>query len=326
MEFQHFKAGTDDSGRRIDKILRRFLPEESLSQVYKSLRKGLIKVNGKKCDGNYRVSENDDIQVAQFLLSEKDLQFSPDDFTPLSEDIVLFRNNDFLILNKPYDISVQPGNGLKSLSEMVEEDYAFHHENPDSLSFRCGPLHRLDRKTTGIIVFSQSLRGAQWFSESIKNHISKKTYVGLCCGNLESYQCWDDSVNKPETESSFKTVEINASEDGKRALTYVYPLEHGIYDGKAVTLVKFVIVTGRTHQIRAQASFHGFPLLGDTAYGGSPLDLKKTGQSFFLHAYRLEFPDERPEGLADVIECPVSDKFKKILSLSLINENFSVKI
>lgn len=326
MDFKHFKAGTDDSGRRIDKILRRFLSEESLAQVYKSLRKGLIRVNGKKCDGNYRVSENDDIQIAQFLLSEIKKEVPSGIFSPLPEEIVIFRNNDFLILNKPYDISVQPGNGLKSLSEMVDEDYSFHHKNPDSLSFRCGPLHRLDRKTTGIIVFSQSLRGAQWFSESIKIHTSKKIYVGLCCGNLKASQCWEDSLKKNENESAFKTVEVNAPENGKQALTCVTPLGHGNYDGKAVTLVKFEIITGRTHQIRAQSAFHGFPLLGDTAYGGNPLDSKKTGQDFFLHAYRLEFPEDRMEGLPAVIECPVSDKFKKILSLSLINENFSVKI
>ena len=70
MDFIHFTAGKDDSERRLDRVLRNFLSEEHLSSIYKSLRKGLIKVNGKKCDGNFRISQGDDIQIAVFLLKE----------------------------------------------------------------------------------------------------------------------------------------------------------------------------------------------------------------------------------------------------------------
>ena len=74
-----------------------------------------------------------------------------------------------------------------------------------------------------------------------------------------------------------------------------------------------MIKTGRTHQIRAQAAFHGFPLLGDTAYGGQKIDAKRFGQEFFLHAHELHFPKDNPLGLAESITAPISQAFEKIL-------------
>ena len=333
MNFAHFKAGKDDSGRRFDRIIRRFLNEESISSIYKSLRKGLIKLNGKKSDGSTKVFEGDDIQIADFLVSkseknaENNFQDEAKNAKPLPESMIIFRNEDFLILNKPYDIAVQGGNGKKSLSDMVKSDFEFHHQKKDSLSFSPGPLHRLDRKTSGILVFSQSLKGAKYFSEIIKNHTARKIYIGLCQGNLKSEQSWNDEISKSEeTESkknAFKTVKIGAeNENSKTAVTHASPLAHGIFpDAKKteVTLVKYEIETGRTHQIRAQSASHGFPLLGDTAYGGEKIDASKYGRDFFLHAAALILPESK-------IECEISENFKKILSDSLINISNGITI
>uniref|UniRef100_UPI0025FF1F8F RluA family pseudouridine synthase n=1 Tax=uncultured Treponema sp. TaxID=162155 RepID=UPI0025FF1F8F len=294
MNFKHFKAGMDDSGRRLDRVLRRFLSEENLSSIYKSLRKGLIKVDGKKCDGNFRVSEGSDLQIADFLLkSDSQSQKAPDsnecqDFSLNS--LVIFKNDFILILNKPYDIPVQPASSFKgkSLAEIVQEEYQSSHKMA-SLSFKTGPLHRLDRKTTGLLAFSQNLQGAQWFSEKIKSHEIQKVYLALLEGNLTENQIWEEKIDKSEISNEqgamrkdsgkFHTVSVN-SDEGKMAHTEVTPLSHGLFLGKAVTLARVLIKTGRTHQIRAQAGFHGFPLLGDTAYGSGKIDSKKWGQDF----------------------------------------------
>ncbi len=335
MNFVHFKAGKDDSGRRFDRIIRRFLSEESISSIYKSLRKGLIKLNGKKCDGSAKVFEDDGIQIADFLVSKNEKASGQNLYKnekiakPLPESMVIFRNEDILILNKPYDIASQGGNGKTSLSDMVKSDWEFHHQKKDSLSFSPGPLHRLDRKTSGILVFSQSLKGAKYFSEIIKNHTARKIYLGLCQGNLKSKQSWNDEISKTESEDSksqkntFKTVEIGAgNENSKTAVTHAYPLAHGIFHGAKkteVTLVKYEIETGRTHQIRAQSAKHGFPLLGDTAYGGEKIDASKYGRDFFLHAAALILPESK-------IKCEISENFKKILSDSLINPDKGIII
>ena len=331
MDFTHFTAGKDDSDRRLDRILRRFLSEENLSSLYKSLRKGLIKVNGKKCDGNFRIKEGDTIAIADFLLGKtcpKEAGGKSDDvkaesFEPsylkenkFIESITIFKNEALLILNKPYDIPVQPSSSSKgtSLAEIVQKDYELSHKNT-SLSFRTGPLHRLDRKTTGLIAFSQNLEGAKWFSEKIKSHEIQKVYLALLEGKLTEKTVWEDDLHNATAarQGAFHTVSVSADGEGKNAYTEVTPLSHGIFNKKSVTLARILIKTGRTHQIRAQAAFHGFPLLGDTAYGGQKIDVKRIGQEFFLHAAELHFPKDNSLGLAESITAPIPQTFEKIL-------------
>ncbi|MBR4321971.1 RluA family pseudouridine synthase [Treponema sp.] len=371
MDFKTFKAGKDDDGRRLDKVLRRFLSGENLSSLYKSLRKGLIKVNGKKCPGEFRLSEGDEIKVVDFLLppqvlaNEKNESYSPRESSEKEskfiESITIFKNESLLILNKPYDIPVQPSSSSKgaSLAEIVQKDYEISHKNT-SLSFRTGPLHRLDRKTTGLIAFSQNLEGAKWFSEKIKSHEIQKVYLALLEGKLTEKAVWEENIQKVESgklkvengkrkvesfsfgkvsgfgegfscgedscfkeagnfetktlQGAFQTVSVSSGGDGKAAYTEVTPISHGIFNKKSVTLARILIKTGRTHQIRAQASFHGFPLLGDTAYGGQKIDAKRFGQEFFLHAAELHFPKDNPLGLAESITAPIPQSFEKLLA------------
>ena len=326
MDFKTFKAGKDDDGRRLDKVLRRFLSGENLSSLYKSLRKGLIKVNGKKCPGEFRLSEGDEIKVADFLLpleltNEKNESYSPrkssEKESKFIESITIFKNETLLILNKPYDIPVQPSPSSKgnSLAEIVQKDYEITQKN-SSLSFRTGPLHRLDRKTTGLIAFSQNLEGAKWFSEKIKNHEIQKVYLALLEGKLTEKAVWEDDLHNATAsrQGAFHTVSVSSGGDGKAAYTEVTPISHGIFNKKSVTLARILIKTGRTHQIRAQAAFHGFPLLGDTAYGGQKIDSKLYGQEFFLHAAELHFPKDNPLGLAESIAAPIPQSFEKLLA------------
>ena len=329
MDFTHFTAGKDDSDRRLDRILRRFLSEENLSSIYKLLRKGLVKVNGKKADGNFRVSEGDDIQIADFLLSSASSgseKQGAESASPLSKNIIIFKNESILILNKPYDIPVQPSSSKgASLAEIVQKDYELTHQK-NSLSFRTGPLHRLDRKTTGLIAFSQNLEGAKWFSEKIKTHEIRKIYLAILEGKLKEKCVWEDRIQKlamsneelgisncKARDEGFHTVSVNSSDEGKFAHTEVEPVSYGVFNGKDVTLARVLITTGRTHQIRSQCAYHGFPLLGDTAYGGSKIDSKRFGQDFFLHASELYFPKDNPLGLPEKIITEFPKSFTQII-------------
>ncbi|MBO4387217.1 MAG: RNA pseudouridine synthase, partial [Treponema sp.] len=99
------------------------------------------------------------------------------------------------------------------------------------------------------------------------------------------------------------------------AVTKAYPLEHGKWNGKDVTLTRFEIPTGRKHQIRAQSAFHGFPLLGDRAYGGTSIK----GHEFYLHAVQVEFPAENALLLPPKIHLPLPAEFLNFLNSALIN-------
>lgn len=305
MEFIHFKIGKDDDGRRLDRVIRKFLSEDNLSQLYKSLRKGLIKVDNKKQSPDYRVSENSELLIADFLIknNQKKQEINTKHFVNIS-NISVFQNEHLLILNKPYDITVHP-----ELSNIVQNQFLNDKNKRTSLSFNSGPLHRLDRKTTGLIVFSQSLIGAKYFSELIQKHNVKKTYLAILEGKLPQEYYWTDSIEKKDEKGNhFHTVQVNTNtEKSKLTETKVIPLAYGKYNQLDITLAEFVIGTGKQHQIRAVSSFHGYPLLGDVAYNA-----KKIAENrFFLHAYKLNFP-ENSLGIPEEIICDLPKEFVKI--------------
>lgn len=320
MKFEKFEAGPGDNGRRADRVLRRFLPAASLSSVYSSIRKGFIRINDKKIGADSRVFQGDILSVASFLLEQQNTAAA--DVHPVCKFPyeIIFKNDHFLVLNKPYDIAVQ---GKNSIADDVAAYYASVKDKmPASLSFAPGPLHRLDRKTTGVLFFSWSLEGARCFSDLMASHELEKKYIGIVQGNVSSAYEWEDFIEKESDDSSaFHTVRVvkTPEQGGKRAYTKAEPLDRGIYNGTPVTLVKFTIQTGRMHQIRAQSSFHGFPLLGDTAYGGRALD---GNQDFYLHAYEVCIPDNR-FGLPVSVKAGISTNFKKMLNTLLINRRKS---
>ena len=317
MDFTHLTAAGDDEGRRLDKVLRKYLDASSLSSLYKSLRSGLIKVNGKKEDASYRLSSGDDIQIATFLTSRHSEKKTGH---ALDSSLILFRNEHFLVLNKPYDLPSQDGGSGKSLSSMVAEDWQ-STEHP-SLSFSPAPLHRLDKKTTGVLVCSQSIEGARYFSEKIQSHEARKVYLAIVEGRLESKEHWEDYLSEAEQKGGrFFTVKVTNAADGKLALTDAIPLARGSYKGRDLTLVQVEILTGRHHQIRCQAAYHGHPLLGDRAYGAAYGE-----KDLFLHAFRMSFPDNNGLGLPCEITAPISTKFQKMLESTLIKWDGRIKI
>lgn len=324
MEFIRFKTGKDDEGRRLDRIAKKLLSEENLSQLYKALRSGLIKVNEKKQKGEYRIQKGDEIKIASFLAENAVLadKKNQEKITPLPEEWIVLRTQELLFLNKPYDLPVQKSKaGEQALNVLVQEDYDFFNSQNTrkSLSFRTGPLHRLDRRTTGLIAFSQNLEGAQAFSKAIQEHRIKKTYLAIVEGALEKTEIWTEKISRNEKDlnsSKFHTVSVNSgSKNSKESNTTAIPLAYGKYKGIQVSLVKFIISTGRTHQIRATSAYHSHPLLGDTVYGARRISER---QNLFLHSYSLEF-QENLFSLPKKIVCPPGENFVSVLKSALIN-------
>jgi len=314
VEFRKFEAGPGDDGRRLDRVLRRFLLEESLSQLYSSVRRGFVRVNDKRAEPGTRICSGDVLSVASFLLSAEQPAAEPDAGRAVLPYQIIFKNDHFLVINKPYDVPVQQsGSERSALGERIADAYRIEAAGRNaSLSFTAGPLHRLDRKTTGVLFFSWSLEGARWFSEQMAAHRLEKKYLGLVQGTLSSAETWEDLLEKEDVSgTSFRTVRI-VSSGGKAALTKAEPVAAGTYGGMPVTLVQFTIGTGRMHQIRAQSSFHHVPLLGDTAYGGMPV---REAQDFFLHAREVYIP-ANTLGLPPVLEAPLSAAFAAVLHTS----------
>lgn len=316
MDFEEFKTGKDDEGRRLDKVVRIFAPELPLNTIYKSLRKGLIKINGTKTRPEYKIQSDDVIQVAKVLLQgnlqekqavpvEKAFQDSP------VLKMIVFENEHFLILNKPAGLNVHSSRkNQPSLEEYVTQYYK-NTRNNTSLSFKPGPLHRIDRYTQGLVCFSMSIKGAQWFGKNMADHMIKKTYYAVVEGIVNQTETWNDMLENTEEKGisrDFHKVKIagdsaphiqQPQEKDKECITTITPVKTFKKDSLDLTYAQFNIETGRHHQIRAQSAFHGHPLHGDTAYGGH-----KTSDydgEFFLFAAKIDFP-QNDLGLPQTIE------------------------
>ena len=280
MDFTDFNTGKDDIGRRLDKVIKIFLPTIPLSNLYQSLRKNLIKVNGKKQKPDYKIAADDVLSIADVLLKQYSVQNKADFVKASAENsiniknLIVFENENILILNKPAGINVQKAKKDEvSLAEFVTQYYE-NTRGKQSISFKPGPLHRIDKQTSGLICFSMSLEGARWFTEQMKEHQIKKMYSATVEGIVSQSQTWTDYIIKEdETGDDFHTVKVLSGlekaipQSAKECITTIIPVETFTKDGFDFTKCDFQIETGRQHQIRAQSAFHGHPLAGDTAYG-----------------------------------------------------------
>ncbi len=305
-----FVIEENDANRRIDRVLRKFLEKESLSQIYSAIRKGYIRLNGKKLKQGQITKNGDKLEIAKFLLERKNsteatkatnnktknkLNEEIQENKPTDEDLdIILKTRDLLFINKKQGQIVH---GKDSISEMILK---YHMPKQESLSFKPGPLHRLDKDTSGIICFSQSLKGAQAFSQAIKTKKLNKYYLGIIEG------------------VGIKPI-LNSPIEGKACKTLCKVIKSN--KEKNLSLVEFKLITGRKHQIRIQCQKAGHPLLHDRKYGskqGHKNNDKNKAAKYFLHAQRIEFDDELLalesfKGLPKVINAELAKDFRQFL-------------
>lgn len=262
-----------------------------------------MRLNSKKIPPNHLTQKGDELSVAAFLLENEKPETKRRENPPCAvprhsasenplrnfsvEEIIVFQNEHIVFLDKPFGISVH---GKDSLEEIFSKSF---QKSAKSISFRQGPLHRLDKNTTGLIAFSASLSGAKWFSEKMRNHEIKKSYLGIVEGKISHEQVWRDEI------------------EGKDAHTIARPLAHGNFGGVDLTFAEYKILTGRKHQIRAHGAAHGHPLFGDEKYGGKGRRAPARGQ-YFLHAYKMEFP-ENELSLPNFLKIALPENFSEFL-------------
>jgi len=325
-------AGIDDAGRRLDRILRKALPDVPLSALHRLLRKGLVLVNGSPARGGDLVSMGSLIELPQDKLkSVPSINHHKEDKTAALRQLplqILWEGSGLLILNKPAGLAVHGSAGSPAeRPNSVGEDTLnrrvqayLYGKLPPSLSFKPGPLHRLDKPTSGIVVFGTSLEAARWFSALLAQGKICKRYLAILEGELTRGEVWEDtlvrdtSARKTTAAASSSSPAANGGggKGGRRAFTRVTPLACA----RKYTFARLEIETGRTHQIRSQASFHGHPLAGDRKYGGASFGKGARRGSFFLHAAELELPqtpEEKPDlkGVPRFISAPLPELFSK---------------
>ncbi|MCR5665799.1 MAG: RluA family pseudouridine synthase [Eubacterium sp.] len=308
---KEFTIGPNEAGQRMDKFLVKYLPQASKGFLYKMLRKKNITLNKKKATGQEMLRQNDLIQI--FFSDETFAKFSGEQVStyPTASLDIIYEDDDLLVINKPAGmLSQKAGKNDVSANEyligyMLETGQLTTQQ---LTSFHPSVVNRLDRNTSGLLLFGKSLAGLQNYSKALKERSLQKYYLCIVKGELSDKIKLDGFLKKDEKSNK---VSIFAKEiaGSKRITTEYEPVT--IYDG--YTLLKVHLITGKPHQIRAHLSHIGHPLLGDVKYHGiakielpghETLPVKRQ----MLHAYELIFEDGR------TLTAPLPKDFKQILN------------
>lgn len=285
------KVTLQEEGQTIYKFIRKHLNKAPLSFIEKLFRLKDVKVNKKRVNKSFVISKDDIIEI---YLNEKQY----DEFTSLRDEVklkqvpnIIYEDGNILIVNKPSGLLVHGDKNEKRitltnivLSYLSEKgEYSFN-----SNMFTPSLAHRIDRNTSGLVVFGKNIKALQALEDIFKDHsLINKHYYALVKGRLKEEGIIDKALLKDEAKSIVKIVDENKG--GKKAITKYKVKETFSF----CSLVDVCLLTGRTHQIRVHFASINHPLLGDNKYGDFALNKeffkKFKYQNQFLHAYKLEF-------------------------------------
>lgn len=274
MEKNVFIIEDKDQGKRIDKYLSEAFQDKSRSFIQGLIEKDGIKVNNKIPKSNYKLKSLDEIEV---ILPEPEMLKVDAEEIPLD---ILYEDEDVIVVNKKQGMVVHPAPG--NYNGTLVNALLYHCKDLSSINgvIRPGIVHRIDKDTSGVLVVAKNDESHNKLSEQLKDHSMKREYYALVEGRLKSEK---GTIDKPLARNKKDRLKISVAEGGRRAVTHYEVLER--YNG--CTLIKCVLETGRTHQIRVHMASIGFPLIGDPLYGFKKQKFKLNGQ--MLHAKTLGF-------------------------------------
>ena len=285
----------DSDNQRLDEFLRQKLPEEikkecSNSKIRRLILAGAVQVNGKfvkrpafELRGKSNISVNFDEEKFFYEKQPEDAAFE------MSDDVVLYEDENLIFVNKPADFPVeQTITGNRANLHDVVVDFLWRRNpelrNPPYV----GIMHRLDRTTSGVILFTKTRAVNKEVSELFQSHNLTKQYLAIVEDNGRHNDGENFTVelymNRITGKSrQGKWGEVSKARGGQYSKTDFRVLKKITVEGRPCLLLECTLHTGRTHQIRVHLACRGLPILGDELYGGPPAN------RLYLHAFRLAF-------------------------------------
>lgn len=303
---RYVDASEGDVGQRLDNFLMRVFRAVPKSHVYRVLRKGEVRVNGKRAKPETRIAAGDRIRIPPIRVDTEPRESKPSNsLQSFISTAVIHEDRDLLIINKPSGVAVHGGSGLAF--GVIE---ALRAARPELIELEL--VHRLDRDTSGVLVLAKRRAALREMHAALREREMTKRYLALVCGR------W--GLGKKTLELPLLTNQKQGGErmvrvhpEGQSAHSVFVPKQHF---GRLATLMDIEIGTGRTHQIRVHAAYAGHPVAGDEKYGDKacndslrPFGLKR----MFLHAQSLQFV--RPGTTEQfTITAPLSEELQTVLN------------
>ncbi len=314
--------GENQGNQRLDRFLKKYFAKATLSYIYKLIRKD-IKVNGKRKKPESILEVGDELVIYMSEEEAKSLQKEVKRVTAKKQFTIIYEDENILIAQKPFGLLTH-GDGHEKKNHLANQviDYLISKGEYDprvDKTFTPSPANRLDRNTTGLVLFGKKAAALQELNMMIRERDAiEKIYMTIVSGTIGEKMELRDSMVKNQRTNTVTIVD----DGGKGMETDITPIAHGsIGSGKDYTLVEAKIRTGRTHQIRVQLAGSGHPIIGDIKYGKPAINnymkSKYDLTTQLLHAYKLVFAECRADGPLGYLQgkefvCPPPERFQRI--------------
>ncbi|MCC7304916.1 MAG: RluA family pseudouridine synthase [Alphaproteobacteria bacterium] len=300
---RHIKVSDDDDGQRLDRWLKKRVPDIPYGLVQKLIRQGQLRVDGKRAKADTRLKAGQDVRLPP--VKERAPGEKPklgDKAAAFIKSLVIYDDGEVIAINKPFGLATQGGTNTR------------HHVDGmlDALKNKQGVrprlVHRLDKDTSGVLLLARSAKVARELGEAFKGRDIKKIYWAV----VSPVPSTPEGVIRAPIGKGVgrdKDKMIVDEEEGKKAYTDYIVLEQ---TGDDAAFVAFWPRTGRTHQIRLHAQVMECPIVGDVKYGASAENIAGMGLSnrLHLHARRVILPHPVKKGKLD-ITAPLPDDLLK---------------
>jgi 23S rRNA pseudouridine955/2504/2580 synthase len=300
---QHFEVGEDEAGQRLDNYVQRHLTGLPRSRIQRVIRKGEVRVNGRRAGPETRVQLHDKIRIPPVrLLPPGEPGRAP---AQLSEQIgraIVYEDDKLLVLDKPAGIAVHGGSGVSF--GVIEALRSLRPEETLEL------VHRLDRDTSGCLLVARRAGPLRILHALLREDGFEKRYLALVKGPWDLGAKRIDVPLRTDTRVGGERT-VRADANGKASLSEFRPVQ---FFGKTATLMEVILRTGRTHQIRVHAAHAGHPVAGDDKYGDAAFnsELRALGLGrMFLHASSVSFV--WPQGGQFSVNTPLPPELARVL-------------
>lgn len=287
------KITENEMEQRLDRFLTKYLNNTTKTNIYKLIRKKRIKVNGKREDEKYFLKLDDEVQI--FLHEDAIDELIKEEIAVSADDInlnIVYEDEEILVVNKPKGILTHPDkNEYKNTLATKVQVYLKHL---CTRTFKPASIQRLDKNTSGLVIFGKTYDALKRYNALMRDRAIKKYYLAVVMGvpsdqgEIQGYLTKNEASNK-----------ISISKKSSDASKFVHTKYRVLRSSGEYALLEVELLTGRTHQIRGSLAYLGYPIVGDSKYGG-----KRVGnvKSQLLHAYRVEVENHVFEQASEEIE------------------------
>lgn len=303
----HAEVAAADAGQRLDNWLLRTMKGLPRSLVYRLLRTGQVRVNGKRAKPDQRLEGGERIRLPPWREAQPSTAPAapriPDALRELVAQAIVREDKDLIAINKPAGLAVHGGSGLAH--GVIE---VLRLMRPDETELEL--VHRLDRETSGLLLIARHRRALRELHAAFRDGAVEKRYLALVRGQWNLGRTAIDAPLATRQKQGGERM-VRVDDGGKEARS---TFEAADFFGARATLMQVAIDTGRTHQIRVHAAHAGHPVAGDPKYGDREFNaqMRELGLNrMFLHAQSLSV--DWPPGRTFQVSVPLPAELAAVI-------------